>query len=209
MYTHQTHKNEKAARTRAIIDIAEGIFIQKGFEQTSMDELAMATGLTKRTLYKYFRSKVDLYFAVTLKNTQIMMAVMESAEQIPGTGMEKLKSVVKAYQSFAKEKPQAFRLLNYSQFVVSTEDSPNYMEVSNLGRNMFMRFNELVKTGKKDGSISNNFDETKGIFALFFMVTGFFFRITEIGPGYTSLYGVDVEMISDYAVDLMFYSMTK
>ncbi len=208
MQKNQSSKNEKLAKTQTIIDTAEGFFIKKGFEQTSMDELAVAIGLTKRTLYKYFRSKVDLYFAVVLKNTQIMMAVMENAERIPGTGLEKLKSVVKAYQSFAKDKPEAFKLLNHSQFVCLTDDSPNYLEVSKLGRNLFMRFDELVKTGKKDGSISKNFDESKGIFALFFMVTGFFFRISALGPGYAVLYGMDTEKISDYAIDLLFNSMS-
>ncbi len=44
-----------------IIRSAQDIFAEKGFQTTSVDEIAKRAGVTKRTLYSYFPSKLDLY----------------------------------------------------------------------------------------------------------------------------------------------------
>lgn len=57
----------KQERTRRrIIDAAYELFWRSGFARTSVDSIAARSGLTKRTLYSYFRSKDDLLAAVLL-----------------------------------------------------------------------------------------------------------------------------------------------
>jgi AcrR family transcriptional regulator len=47
-----------------IVDAAYGSFWQLGFRRSSVDSIAARAGLTKRTVYAYFRSKDDLLAAV-------------------------------------------------------------------------------------------------------------------------------------------------
>jgi AcrR family transcriptional regulator len=55
----------KSQETRQrIVDAAYGSFWQHGYRRTSMDGIADRAGVTKRTLYAYFRSKDDLLAAV-------------------------------------------------------------------------------------------------------------------------------------------------
>ncbi|TMJ24875.1 MAG: helix-turn-helix transcriptional regulator, partial [Alphaproteobacteria bacterium] len=42
---------------RRILDAAYKLFRRKGFTRVSMDDIAAATGVTKRTLYHHFTSK--------------------------------------------------------------------------------------------------------------------------------------------------------
>lgn len=51
----------KLAFRNKILRSAEEIFLEKGFRLTSTDEIASRAGVTKRTLYKYFPSKLALY----------------------------------------------------------------------------------------------------------------------------------------------------
>src|SRR5574339_1067737 len=51
-------------RKNQIINAAEGVFTQKGFDQARMDDIAEETGLSKGTLYLYFKSKDDLIIAI-------------------------------------------------------------------------------------------------------------------------------------------------
>ncbi|MDD2920715.1 MAG: TetR/AcrR family transcriptional regulator [Anaerolineales bacterium] len=51
-------------RKNQIINAAEGIFRKKGFEEARMDDIAEETGLSKGTLYLYFKSKDDLIIAI-------------------------------------------------------------------------------------------------------------------------------------------------
>ena len=47
-----------------IINAAEDVFTKKGFDQARMDDIAEETGLSKGTLYLYFKSKDDLIIAI-------------------------------------------------------------------------------------------------------------------------------------------------
>src|SRR5262245_45959881 len=54
-----------SALTRThILDAAYRLFRRRGYTRVSMDEIAAATPVTKRTLYYHFRSKDDLLTAV-------------------------------------------------------------------------------------------------------------------------------------------------
>ncbi|PLX97031.1 MAG: hypothetical protein C0621_00905 [Desulfuromonas sp.] len=54
---------KKRETRQAIIDAAIRLFGEKGFEATSIDELARAAGIGKGTIYGYFRTKLEIFFA--------------------------------------------------------------------------------------------------------------------------------------------------
>ena len=57
-------REQKKQQTRkAIIDAAVKLFTEKGFEQTSMDELGRAAGVGKSTIYGYFKAKEEIFLA--------------------------------------------------------------------------------------------------------------------------------------------------
>ena len=51
-------------RKSQIIAAAEDVFTQKGFDEARMDDIAEETGLSKGTLYLYFKSKDDIIIAI-------------------------------------------------------------------------------------------------------------------------------------------------
>ena len=53
-----------AERRSAIMDCAEDIFLEEGFQAASMSAIAARLGGSKGTLYNYFESKEELYAAV-------------------------------------------------------------------------------------------------------------------------------------------------
>ena len=42
-----------------LVDIARQLFAKKGIEGTTMNDIAVASGKGRRTLYTYFKSKED------------------------------------------------------------------------------------------------------------------------------------------------------
>jgi len=56
--------NVSSERKTQILNAAEIIFTQNGFEEARMKDIADATGLSKATLYLYFRGKDDLIIAI-------------------------------------------------------------------------------------------------------------------------------------------------
>src|ERR1700746_2318664 len=53
----------------AVIDAAERLFLQRGFGSVSMDELAEAAGLARRTLYNPFTSKEEIFPEMLLRGS--------------------------------------------------------------------------------------------------------------------------------------------
>jgi len=51
----------------AIVDAAERLFLERGFGSVSMDELAKAAGVARRTLYNQFSSKEEIFREMLLR----------------------------------------------------------------------------------------------------------------------------------------------
>lgn len=56
-------ERRKLETRKAIVDAAVKLFAERGFEQTSMDELARAAGVGKGTIYGYFATKSEIFLA--------------------------------------------------------------------------------------------------------------------------------------------------
>jgi len=54
-------KARRNGSREAIVEAAERLFLQRGFGSVSMDELAEAAGLARRTLYNQFASKEEIF----------------------------------------------------------------------------------------------------------------------------------------------------
>ena len=53
------------SKTRqTLVDVARQLFAMNGMENTTMNDIALASKKGRRTLYTYFKSKEDIYYAV-------------------------------------------------------------------------------------------------------------------------------------------------
>ena len=67
-------------RKDQIIKAAEEVFTQKGFSDARMDDIAGETGLSKGTLYLYFKSKDELIIAILDRIFQREFKALENAD---------------------------------------------------------------------------------------------------------------------------------
>lgn len=63
-------------RPRQILGAALDVFAEKGFARATMDEIAEAAGITKGTIYLYFKSKKDLLLEVIRAEMEGFMALL-------------------------------------------------------------------------------------------------------------------------------------
>lgn len=65
-------------KTRAqLVDVARQLFAKKGVEDTTMNDIAVASRKGRRTLYTYFKSKEQIYQAVVESELEMLSARME------------------------------------------------------------------------------------------------------------------------------------
>ena len=69
---------KEVARTR-IIQAATKIFSEKGYQDTSMDDIAKEIGVTKATLYSYFDSKKDIFNIIAISANQKLRDTLQTS----------------------------------------------------------------------------------------------------------------------------------
>ncbi len=73
-------KNQpKEKRMRDVIETAVNLFLERGFEETSMDLIAKTSGLSKGGLYHHFESKEQLLLAANNVYFDPVVKIMETA----------------------------------------------------------------------------------------------------------------------------------
>jgi AcrR family transcriptional regulator len=73
--------NVSDERKVQILNAAEDVFTKKGFDEARMDDIAEETGLSKGTLYLYFKSKDDLIIAILDRLFQREFKQLENLNQ--------------------------------------------------------------------------------------------------------------------------------
>lgn len=106
---HATRKEwEHEKRRDRIVDISEELIMKRGLDSITFDDIAAASGYTKRTMYHYFRDKEELSLAVVYKALLILHDRLQHAVENPGDSL--LRSLAWAYFRFFLENPVYFDL---------------------------------------------------------------------------------------------------
>ncbi len=78
------HQSEDIRREQ-ILDSATHLFVERGYEDTTVDEIAKHAGLSKGAIYWYFKSKLEILFALTDRHIhEEQTAVVNMAESEMG-----------------------------------------------------------------------------------------------------------------------------
>lgn len=70
-------QRRKTHRPGEILDAAQALFAERGFSATRLDDVAMEAGVSKGTLYLYFRDKEDLFRQLVLQRLVPNLEAME------------------------------------------------------------------------------------------------------------------------------------
>ena len=69
-----------AVRRAELLDCAQRLFMQKGYERTTINDVIAATGLSKGAFYHHFRAKEDLLEAITRRFGQQALAQVATVQ---------------------------------------------------------------------------------------------------------------------------------
>jgi AcrR family transcriptional regulator len=98
-------------RRRQLIDVALETFAQTGYTATTMEDIALAAGVTKPLLYQHFASKRSLYLELIDDVTHRLIEMLERAASSETALRRKVESGMLAYFRFALENRSAMRML--------------------------------------------------------------------------------------------------
>ena len=92
------------SKTRAkLVDVARQLFAKMGVENTTMNDIAVASQKGRRTLYTYFKSKEDIYLAVVETELDILSDTMKRVSEKAISADEKLMEMIYTHLDTVKE----------------------------------------------------------------------------------------------------------
>lgn len=96
-----------------MLEVAEQVFVARGFAAATMDEIAEQVGVTKPLIYDYFGSKEGLLAATIEKGRrQLLGLIIDAWSTRPELPLrERVRAVVKVWFDFVDEHEQVFALL--------------------------------------------------------------------------------------------------
>jgi AcrR family transcriptional regulator len=165
---HQPLK-EKLREVRAgmILDVAEEVLAEKGYHDTSMDEIAARTGVAKGTLYQHFQSKEDLVFALFERNLILFEQSVEQIAKSSLTARAKLERILSyVYQERRGPHARLFQLLYQNM-----EIRKGLLEKKEQLRNRLERTAGRIRSILEEGKVEGSFDPaiSTGLMLITFM----------------------------------------
>lgn len=96
-----------------MLEVAEEVFVGRGIQAATMDEIAERVGVTKPLIYDYFGSKEGLLAAsIERGRRQLLGLIIDAWSEEPDQPVrERLRAVVRAWFHFIDEHEQMFALL--------------------------------------------------------------------------------------------------
>jgi len=168
-------EREKELRSESIVDAAERIFFNKGFEHATMNDVAEEAELSKGALYLYFHSKNELCMAILQRSLHILKEIFELLlNEKDLTGIEKFPKLAELFIAFAKEHPNHYdSLLSYREH---RENCPATGKIikSTIEENQNINniISGIIKMGQLDKTIKNDINADELSLALWGNFTG-------------------------------------
>jgi AcrR family transcriptional regulator len=107
-YVAVRREEEKERRRAEMVDAAEELYADVGWDAVTMDRVAKSARLSRALLYVYFRDKNDLLHAITERALIELRERFVAAAGMHKTGIDKVQAIGRAYVLFQQEKPYRF-----------------------------------------------------------------------------------------------------
>ena len=98
-------------RREQLLEIAKHVFAERGYQATTMEDIAKAAGFTKPILYQHFESKSMLYREIVAHTGAILVENLMKAITSVTTPRSKIESAFRVYFEMVVNDTDAFRLL--------------------------------------------------------------------------------------------------
>jgi AcrR family transcriptional regulator len=108
-----------AQRRQQLLDIGRELFGQKGYETTSIEEIAARADVSKPVVYEHFGGKEGLYAVVVDREMQLLLDRFTSALSAPGRPREMLERAALVLLEYIEDDTDGFRVLTRDAPVTS------------------------------------------------------------------------------------------
>ena len=143
-------RGEARARKReAVLQAAVRMFNARGYNATSLDDVAASLGATKPVIYRYLGNKDQVLLECVTRGIEQLQEAAEIAQGRPGTGLDRLRAFLCRYAEIT--------MADFGICVIRTDETALSAASARafrvLKRRLDSALRNLIEKGIADGSI--------------------------------------------------------
>ena len=207
-YIAERRQEEKDRRRAEIIDAAEDLYRELGWDAVTMDSVAKRARLSRALVYVYFKDKSDLHFAITGRALLALRARFEEAASRAKLGLEKIEAIGRAYMAFGQEFPHYFDACARME-AHGAEDKPSTEKVGALdaGNNVHVTVVQALEAGQKDGTVRTDLGDLMVTSLVLWGCTHGVMQIAMTKDQALAQKGISVPQLTQQAIELIKYML--
>lgn len=129
-----------SARRAQLIEVGRALFAKKGYEATSVEEIADRAKVSKPVVYEHFGGKEGLYAVIVDREMDYVVRRITEAIST-GTPRERVEQAALAFLTYVRDHPDGFAVLTHDAPVSTTKTS-----MSSLLNDVAERVGEVFAT---------------------------------------------------------------
>jgi TetR/AcrR family transcriptional regulator, cholesterol catabolism regulator len=154
-------------RRQDVVDAAAGVFAEKGFQATTMDDLSGATGLAAGGLYHYIGSKEQLLVDIC---AELLDPLLDEAHAIvaePAPPEETLRRLVRVWAGHVESHRDHMRVFGQERQLI--ERGPRWRAIRASRKEFERVLDDVLAAGERSGDFSFS-DRRLALMALLSMI---------------------------------------
>ena len=151
-----------------IVRAAAALFAQKGFDASSIDDIARESGYSRRTIYAYYESKDDILHCIIEKGLQALKTDIENAANDNAGFTDAYRAVCRVMRKYRREYPYSLERLNRSgdEEIGRTVKSAAVKNILRLGTEINETLEALIIRGQESGEVRKDIVPTLTVYVL-------------------------------------------
>lgn len=208
-YIAERRQEEKDRRRIEIVEAAEDLYRELGWDAVTMDSVAKRARLSRALVYVYFKDKRELHFAIASRAMEVLRSRFEEASNRARIGLEKVEAIGRAYMAFGLEFPHYFDAC--ARLELHAPDGESRGEQEQLSLQQGKRVHEIVvdalNTGQRDGSIRMGVGDLEIVSRVLWGFTHGLIQIAITKGQPLAEVGISVPQLTQQAITMVHYML--
>ena len=207
-YVAVRREEEKERRRAEMVDAAEELYADVGWDAVTMDRVARSARLSRALLYVYFRDKNDLLHAITERALIELRERFVEAARTNTKGIDKVQAIGRAYVLFQQEKPYRFDACTRFH-AHQAAGQPAEQACAAAGDAVIKVIVEALMQGQADGTIRKDLGSPVQVCIMLWAFTHGLIQIATNKTVEIARQGVDVPQLMEGSFAMLRYMLAE
>lgn len=203
-YIAERRGEEKERRRADILDAAEALYLKKGWDAVTVEQVAKSARLSRALIYVYFRDKEELLFAIGERAMGLLRERFRAAAAGHASGLDQIGEIGRAYMDYAHEFPHYFDFCARFQGHSASPDPGSHEGACTVaGDQAIGVVVKSIQTGLQDGTIRADIGDPVMLAVTLWAFTHGIIQLAMAKGNDLSRFGIAVPELSAYSLALL------